>query len=155
MRTVQEGNLVRRGSKSSNRSCFLNCHASNHPDVFIFQAHAGIIIGPSVLLRDNNAFVDRNFRPREMVFTNSMSIIVVMYFIFLSAVKMDKSRIITAARKSMNVGLTCFIVPLIIVFSLIYIFRNSVTGIHGGSFHLFISASSSLSYFPVITDVDF
>ncbi|TXG50042.1 hypothetical protein EZV62_025917 [Acer yangbiense] len=87
-----------------------------------------------------------------MVFTNSMSIVGVMYFIFLSAVKMDKSRIITAARKSMNVGLTCFIVPLIIVFSLFYIFHDSITGIQGGSFHLYISASLSLSYFPVITD---
>ncbi|KAK4835848.1 hypothetical protein QYF36_015253 [Acer negundo] len=119
---------------------------------FICNLLAGIILGPSVLLHGDNSFVDRIFRPREMVFTNSMSIVGVMYFIFLSAVKMDKSRIITAARNSMNVGLTCFIVPLIIVFSLFYIFRNSITGIHGGSFHLFISASSSLSYFPVITD---
>ncbi|KAH7548297.1 hypothetical protein JRO89_XS14G0097500 [Xanthoceras sorbifolium] len=116
---------------------------------FICNALAGIILGPSVLSGDK-AFLNRIFQPREMVVTNSMSMVGTTYFIFLAAVKMDKSRIIWTARKSIYVGLTCVVIPLIIVFLLFRTFCKSVSGIDE-SFQFSFSFSSSLSYFPVIS----
>lgn len=112
---------------------------------------AGIILGPSVLGR-NKAYRERIEHPATMLLTSLLSIVGVLYFVFLTAIKMDKSRILTMAKKFRNLGLQCFIYPMIILSVLFFLFHNHMNGIKGQGFRLYISSRLSLSYFPVIAN---
>ncbi|KAH7548301.1 hypothetical protein JRO89_XS14G0098300 [Xanthoceras sorbifolium] len=63
---------------------------------------------------------------------------------------MDKSRILQTAKKSWNVGLTCFVVPWAISLFVFYQLQTYIPEIATGNFLVYLCALSSRSFLPVI-----
>ncbi|GLT68161.1 hypothetical protein SLA2020_404190 [Shorea laevis] len=116
----------------------------------------GIILGPSVLSH-NHAIRERCFPPREMVVLNTVSLLGAMYSVFLIAVKMDTSMILRTARNAWSIGLTGMVLPFFTVLFLIYSLPSLNNNVlpearKATGFPMFIAASLSLSFFPVVAN---
>ncbi|KAK3229749.1 hypothetical protein Dsin_001630 [Dipteronia sinensis] len=113
---------------------------------------AGIIMGPSVLGSEKK-IMDKIFEPKSLLFSRSVSTMGTIYFVFITSVKMDKSRILLRAKKVWNVSVTCFFVPFIISFTLLCLLKNYLSGIIKGNmiYLIYISIAKSISHYPAIS----
>ncbi|KAL5732948.1 hypothetical protein ACOSQ2_032640 [Xanthoceras sorbifolium] len=135
-------------SRMSSRLIYFILRPLKQPK-FVCDVLSGILLGPSVMGR-NKGIMDLIFHPENMMLDNTMSALGAIYFIFITSVKMDKSRILLTAKKAWNVGVTCYAVPLAISLFVFYQLQTYIPGISGGNFPVYLCALSSRSFLPVI-----
>ncbi|KAL5824527.1 hypothetical protein ACOSQ3_020590 [Xanthoceras sorbifolium] len=115
---------------------------------FVCDMLTGFILGPSVLGRDKS-MLEKIFLPKNLLLSNTMSTVGAIYFVFLTSVKIDKSRIFLTVKKAWKVSLTCLVVPFIISTSLFYLLQNYLTGFYKAPlFYLYLGFTMSLSHYP-------
>ncbi|KAJ9160393.1 hypothetical protein P3X46_025798 [Hevea brasiliensis] len=110
---------------------------------------AGIILGPSVLGR-NEAFLETFFPENEMLIFNIISRLGTAYLIFLISVKTNTDMLLKSTRKIWTLGVSSYLAPLLVsvIFSLLM--RQQFNNCVNESKMLFVSASLSVTYFPVV-----
>ncbi|KAK0592437.1 hypothetical protein LWI29_019164 [Acer saccharum] len=112
---------------------------------------AGIIMGPSVLGYEKK-IMDKVFEPKNLLLSHSLSTMGAIYFVFITSVKMDKSRILLTPKKVWNVSMTCFFIPFIISITLLCLLKNYLSGINGNMTYLiYISIAKSISHYSAIS----
>ncbi|KAL5822669.1 hypothetical protein ACOSQ4_020569 [Xanthoceras sorbifolium] len=115
---------------------------------FVCDMLTGFILGPSVLGRDKS-MLEKIFLPKNMLLSNTISTIGAIYFVFITSVKIDKSRIFLTVKKAWNVSLTCLVIPCIISTSLFYLLQNFLTGFYKvPHFYLYLGFGMSLCHSP-------
>ncbi|XP_031253667.1 cation/H(+) antiporter 15-like [Pistacia vera] len=110
---------------------------------------SAFILGPS-FMSQNKAFKDRFFQPKEMLAIVSISRIGILYFIFISTVKMDKDMLLRTTKKAWNIGLTGFLIPFTVTTVTTYLLRGYILEASGLTFIFTFSSNMSLSYFSVV-----
>ncbi|KAH7565351.1 hypothetical protein JRO89_XS09G0192200 [Xanthoceras sorbifolium] len=76
-----------------------------------------------------------------------MSTVGAIHFVFITSVKIDKSRIFLTVKKAWNVNLTCLVAPFIISTSLFYLLQKYLTGFYNAPlFYLYLGFATSLSH---------
>ncbi|KAL5755890.1 hypothetical protein ACOSQ2_020636 [Xanthoceras sorbifolium] len=108
--------------------------------------YIGFIFGPSVLGRDES-MLEKLFLPENLLLSNTMSTVGAIHFVFITSVKIDKSRIFLTVKKAWNVNLTCLVAPFIISTSLFYLLQKYLTGFYNAPlFYLYLGFATSLSH---------
>ncbi|KAH7537614.1 hypothetical protein FEM48_Zijuj03G0111600 [Ziziphus jujuba var. spinosa] len=118
---------------------------------FVCNVLAGIILGPSVLGRIDT-LREKLFPPRESEFLSTAASIGSIYSIFLIAVKMDMDIIVRAARNAWRIGITGFVLPLIVSYASLRPLADKFQEVMKGTFLFYVALSLSFSYFPVIAE---
>ncbi|KAL5846319.1 hypothetical protein ACOSQ3_009843 [Xanthoceras sorbifolium] len=115
---------------------------------FVCDMLTGFILGSSVLGRDKS-MLEKIFLPKNMLLSNTISTIGAIYFVFITSVKIDKSRIFLTVKKAWNVSLTCLVIPCIISTSLFYLLQNFLTGFYKvPHFYIYLGFATSLCHYP-------
>ncbi|KAK1571066.1 hypothetical protein Q3G72_011551 [Acer saccharum] len=108
-------------------------------------------MGPSVLGYEKK-IMDKVFEPKNLLLSHSLSTMGAIYFVFITSVKMDKSRILLTPKKVWNVSMTCFFIPFIISITLLCLLKNYLSGINGNMTYLiYISIAKSISHYSAIS----
>lgn len=116
----------------------------------IFNLQGGIILGPSLIGR-KKVIKEKLFRDKDAHLFEILSLLGVLYSMFLIAVKFDTNMLRRTAKNAWKIGLPGFLVPLAVSLGLVHPIGSTLPGIKGGMFFLYFSFSSlSCTFFPVI-----
>lgn len=115
----------------------------------MFHFQGGIVLGPSGLGR-NAAFIEKLFPSKETLMMNTIATIAALLFVFLTAIKMDIGLMIKTGKKATSIGVACLLFPFSVFTILFVLLHKYLYALPQGPFLFFVSASFSVTCFPVL-----
>lgn len=92
---------------------------------FISQMLVGIVLGPSVIGRDN-VIVEKVFPRTSFYVSETFAFFGCMLFMFLVGVKIDLNSVKHSGKKGLTIGLCCFFLPLLLNTSVAVLLQRTV-----------------------------
>ncbi|KAL9660551.1 hypothetical protein QQ045_025366 [Rhodiola kirilowii] len=118
----------------------------------ISEIIAGVILGPSVLGRNEN-FAATVFPLRSVMVLETMANIGLLYFLFLVGVEMDIGVIRRSGRRALAIAVGGMILPFMIGIAFSFIMHKNDDVKNHGTFILFLSVALSVTAFPVLARI--
>ncbi|XP_010262230.1 PREDICTED: cation/H(+) antiporter 15-like [Nelumbo nucifera] len=115
--------------------------------IMILLQKGGIMLGPTFLGR-NQRLRNVVFPEREGVVLNTISEVSMMYMFFLIGVKMDSNLILKPSRRALKIGLSCLLLPFMLVSTAAVFLEEFLPIPNDASFLVFFSLTLSISAFP-------
>lgn len=122
------------------------------PDVCSILMQAGVILGPSVLGR-NQSFAKLIFPLRSVMVLETMANIGLLYFLFLVGVEMDLGVIRRSGRKALAIAVGGMILPFMIGIAFSFLMHKPEEVKNQGTYILFLSVALSVTAFPVLARI--
>ncbi|CAM8894675.1 unnamed protein product [Rhodiola kirilowii] len=118
----------------------------------ISEIIAGVILGPSVLGRNEN-FAATVFPLRSVMVLETMANIGLLYFLFLVGVEMDIGVIRRSGRRALAIAVGGMILPFMIGIAFSFIMHKHDDVKNHGTYILFLSVALSVTAFPVLARI--
>ncbi|OWM87386.1 cation/H(+) antiporter 15-like [Punica granatum] len=118
---------------------------------FVCSLLAGIFLGPTVLGR-TKSYLRMMFSTRQKILLDVTSNLGVIYFLFLTMVKMDTSRTLRSSKSAWGIGIACMVLPLLFVCCLLVWGGKTLLSQMHSNAPLMI-ATFTLSRFPNVAHV--
>ncbi|CAM9003141.1 unnamed protein product [Rhodiola kirilowii] len=118
----------------------------------ISEIIAGVILGPSVLGRNEN-FATTVFPLRSVMVLETMANIGLLYFLFLVGVEMDIGVIRRSGRRALAIAVGGMILPFMIGIAFSFIMHKHDDVKNHGTYILFLSVALSVTAFPVLARI--
>ncbi|URD95916.1 Sodium/hydrogen exchanger family [Musa troglodytarum] len=117
---------------------------------FVSDLLAGILLGPSVI-GQNQAFQQTVFPERAIFLVDSLSLISLIFFVFIIGVKTDLSLLQRPGKRAVAIGVAGSVLPFALSVCTFFALRRAFPDDLGeGSLIFFVASRLSLSSFPVI-----
>ncbi|XP_021904182.1 cation/H(+) antiporter 15-like isoform X2 [Carica papaya] len=111
---------------------------------FVSDVLGGIVLGPSVF-GQNQVYMSKMFPPEELGLFNTMSVVGMVYFIFITTLKMDTTILLKKAKNCWIISLSCLAIPYTLI-AVLTSKLHSELGFIGPPFNFFLAAGLTMPH---------